>query len=287
MKPRPKRLDPNTVVLLKHVGIGVLVISVVALLLTGIWYGTRVQSLTITDVEASGGETIEHGEVEQSVQAVLDGKYLGFVPRRFAWFYPRQEVLDEVLKTERLYNVMIVREGLTKLHISYDEYVPHALWCAFETESCIFLDVNGYAFALAPKLSGGTFLRFITSGREAVIGEEVAEKKLYEYIQEIVQSLTERGWYVSYVEIDQVGDVFLKVVGGGELKVSVDETSEKTVENLFVVLSSEEFQHIKPGNFKYIDLRFGDKVFVNEELATSESAVTSSTTATTSEEVSQ
>lgn len=279
---RIRRLDPNTVVLLRQIGMGVVVISVVTLLLMGVWYGTRVPSLTITDVEATGGETINHGEVERSVQSVLDGEYLGFIPRRFAWFYPKQEVLNKVLEFERLHNVVIVRESGTKLRISYDEYVPHALWCQPEAEACIFLDVSGYAFAHAPKLSGGTFLRFITSGREAVIGDVVAEKKPYENIQEIVQLLAERGWYVSYIEIDQVGDVFLKVVGGGELKVSVEEVPEKTVENLFVVLSSEKFQHIKPGNFKYIDLRFGDKVFVNEELVVSDG-----TTATTSKDILQ
>lgn len=266
MKPqRYKRLDPNTVVLLKHIGIGVLVISIVVLLLTGVWYGTRLQSLTITEVIASGGETIKHEDVEQAVQGVLDGEYLGFVPRRFAWSYPEQSVFDKVSETERLHNVQVVREGGTKLRVTYDEYVPHALWCQADMEPCIFLDINGYAFAHAPKLSGGTFLRFVTFGRDAVIGATVAEKNTYEKVQELVHLLTERGWFISHVEIDQVGDVFLSVVGGGELKVNLEESPERTVENLSVVLSSDEFKHIQPGNFQYIDLRFGDKVFVNEE----------------------
>jgi len=37
-----------------------------------------------------------------------------------------------------------------------------------------------------------------------------------------------------------------------------------TVNNLNVVLTSDEFTDIQPGGFQYIDLRFGNKVFVNE-----------------------
>lgn len=267
MKPRRQRLDPNTVMLLKQIGIGVLVISVVALILTGVWYGTRISSLTITEIEASGGETIVHTEVEQSVQAVLEGEYLGFIPRRFAWFYPETEVYTKVSETERLHNVRVERERGTKLVITYDEYLPYALWCSEGKESCVFLDDQGYAFAHAPRLSGGSFLRFVTTGREASIGESMADEQVLETVLEIVRLLAEQQWFISYIEIDQVGDVFLKVVVGGELKVNTEEAPEKTVENLLVILASDEFKHIKPGNFQYIDLRFGDKVFVNEELA--------------------
>ena len=79
--------------------------------------------------------------------------------------------------------------------------------------------------------------------------------------------LAEHGWFVSHIEFDQVGDVFLGIVSGGELKVIAAEPPESIVENLLTILASDEFSHIKPGNFQYIDLRFGNKVFVNEEPA--------------------
>ena len=49
------------------------------------------------------------------------------------------------------------------------------------------------------------------------------------------------------------------------------------VENLLVVLASPEFSHLNPGNFSYIDLRFGEKVFVNEigEVPETETATSS------------
>jgi hypothetical protein len=47
-------------------------------------------------------------------------------------------------------------------------------------------------------------------------------------------------------------------------------------QNLKTILASEEFAHIAPGEFQYIDLRFGDKVFVRE--ANMDTSTTSSST---------
>ncbi|MBP6881144.1 MAG: hypothetical protein KBC35_00775 [Candidatus Pacebacteria bacterium] len=288
MRPRPKRLDPNTIVLLKQIGIGVMAISVVALVLTGIWYGTRISSLTITEVEASGGETIDHTEVETLARGVLDGEYVGFVPRRFAWLYPEAEVYTKVSAIERIYNVTLSLESGTKLHITYDEYVPYALWCSSDgEESCVFVNDDGYAFAHAPKLSGGSFLRFVTTGREAVVGETLAENQILDTSRTLVRLLADQNWFISHVEIDQVGDVFLNIVGGGELKINTKESPERTIENLLVILASEEFKHLQPGNFQYVDLRFGEKVFVNEELLMADTDTIASTTSATSTEESE
>jgi hypothetical protein len=266
MKTRRKRLDPNTVVLLKQIGIGAVAIGCVALLITAIWYGTRVSKLTISTVEVSGGETIQLEVVEQLVQATLDGEYLGLVPRRFAWLYPKTEILTAVQQINRIHNIKIERVDGNQLSIGFDEYVPAALWClSVEQSDCLFLDQSGYAFADAPQLSGGALLRFVTIGREAVVGQSMVEAEGLEVLQRLVALLAEQGWFVSHVELDQVGDAFLKIVSGGELKVAVGVAPEVTVENLLVVLASPEFVHLKPGNFQYIDLRFGNKVFVNEE----------------------
>ncbi len=73
------------------------------------------------------------------------------------------------------------------------------------------------------------------------------------------------------------------MVGGSELKTVASKDAQETIDNLLVVLASEEFAHLKPGNFQYIDLRFGNKVFVNEELAVPEEEAASEEVATTTE----
>jgi hypothetical protein len=73
------------------------------------------------------------------------------------------------------------------------------------------------------------------------------------------------GWYVRLVEVDAVRDAFFTIAGGGEIKATLNESPARTIENLNTILRSEEFSDLEPGNFQYIDLRFGTKVFVNEE----------------------
>jgi hypothetical protein len=286
MRPRPRRLDPNTVVLLKHIGIGVIVISAVALIVTGVWYGTRLSVFTISNITASGGETIAKEIVAEKVNSTLEGTYLGLVPRRFSLLYPKQEVLEALQTIERIKDVVITKTDNTTLTVTYGEYLPHGLWCqSAPIERCVFLDEHGFAFGQAPTLTGGSFLRVLTIGREVAVGKPVMDESTYLAVQELVDLLAARQWYVAQVEIDHVEDVFFQLVGGGELKIRLEDSPQQIVDNLFVVLTAEEFTHLSPGNFQYIDLRFGEKVFVNEETPQLETgnANTSTTTAGTLE----
>ena len=80
-----------------------------------------------------------------------------------------------------------------------------------------------------------------------------------------MKAFSDAKWEVTKVEIDSAGDAYMTIVGGGEFKVSLKQPAKETVDNLLTVLGSEQFAHLTPGNFDYIDLRFGSKVFVNEE----------------------
>ncbi len=274
MKKQRRRLDPNTVVLLKQIGIGLLALSVVALLITAIWHGTRLAGVTINKIVVEGGETVDHGVVTAVAEDALNGEYLGLIPKRFAWLYPKTALIEALDQLDRVHNVVVERVSGTEINIAFDEYVPRALWCAsVQGDKCLFLDKEGYAFAEAPTLSGGSFVRFVISGTEPQLDTVVASgtsAQPFETSLTLVTLLADQSWHVSHVELDQVGDAFLKVVDGGEFKVSLNDDPTKTVENLLVVLASEEFAHLAPGNFQYIDLRFGNKVFVNEEIAAPE-----------------
>jgi hypothetical protein len=84
------------------------------------------------------------------------------------------------------------------------------------------------------------------------------------YLRTLEQLLEQTDWSVAALEMDIMEDVFVQLIPASELKVSSDLTPERVVENLQLVLSSPQYTHLKPGNFEYIDLRFGNRVFVNE-----------------------
>lgn len=266
MKKRQNRsMNPSTILVVRQVIIGSLITAFLGLLISSVWFLTRIDALTITEVAVTGGETISHEEVEKIVRTNIEGTYLKIIPRSFSFMYPHKKIMEAVNEVERIKNLTIIRSGGTKLVVEFDEYIPNALWCKESaSEGCFFLDENGYSFAAAPSLSGGSFLRFVAIGKDPTQATQPFLEEEYKKIQELKTLFAQSNWYISKAEIDVAGDAFLTLVEGGEFKVSLKQSAKETVDNLLTVLGSEKFIHIKPGNFEYVDLRFGSKVFVNE-----------------------
>lgn len=250
---------------MRQIIIGLMIAAFFSMLIISVWYGTRVHAFTLSTVTVSGGETIQHSEVEGVVKSKLEGSYMKIIPRTFAFTYPKQEIEQAVRDIDRVKSMKIVRLGGTELKVEFDEYVPHALWCKDnQSEGCYFLDDAGYSFSAAPTLVGGSFLRFVSIGKDPAEHTQAFNEEEYRTIHELTRLFAEAKWFVSKAEVDTAGDAFLTIVDGGEFKVSLKQPANETVSNLLTVLGSENFAHIKPGNFEYVDLRFGSKVFVNE-----------------------
>jgi hypothetical protein len=220
--------------------------------------------------------------VKAAVEQVLEGEYASFIPRRFTWLYPESEVYAAVTNIKRVKNPQIIKESGRELHIVFEEYYPHALWCVSrESSECYFIDEYGYAFVKAPSLTGGAYPRFHTIGTEASERTTMLPIEDLRMIEKLRESISaELKLPVAFVETDIVRDVFFSIAGGGEIKATLRMSPEETLSNLVAILNSEEFSDIAPGSFQYIDLRFGNKVFVNEETAT-----TATSTATSTDEV--
>jgi cell division septal protein FtsQ len=282
---RKRALDPHTKLIIKQCLIGFVVLAVLALTLTGIWYGTRITALTIDTVEVEGGETISHTLVQETVERGLDGMHARFIPYRFAWLYPETALVESVRSIPRVKDPQIERAGRTLL-VTFDEYEPYALWCVDRSEaSCWFIDDVGYAFTPAPKLTGGALLRFNTIGSEPEAGKTFLTPQDLATVMTFVSGIEAGfGFSVEAVETDSVGDAFFILAQGGELKVTLKAPIAETLSNLQAILASPEFADLTPGKFQYIDLRFGSKVFVNEEMGVATTSQ-ATTTATTSERV--
>ncbi len=277
-KKRRRPLNPRTRLLLRQIVIGTGLCVCIAVIITGIWFGTRLTFFTIATVTVDGGETINHDEVRAKVEEQLQGEYLGLVPRRFVWLYPQEAITTAVQSIPRLKEPMVERDG-TIVSVTFTEYIPHALWCDDKTsEHCLFIDDAGFAFAEAPQLSGGAFPRFHVIGSTPVLKTFMlpsADLVAIETLREQVSDTLDLP--ILYVETDIMRDVFMGVAGGGEIKATLRMSPLETFDNLQTVLSSPAFKNLAPGNFQYIDLRFGNKVFVNEELPTVATTSASST----------
>lgn len=280
-KPARRILDPSKRMLLRQLIIGLSLFAVLGLIITGIWYGTRIDSLTIQTINVSGGETISAEAVTAVIAPTLEGNYAGLIPRRFALWYPVDDVYAALATVPRLKDPMVTRTNGTTIVVTYDEYVPFALWCVDRSsDTCLFVDATGYAFSVAPKLKGGALIRYRTLGADPVVGERLATPAELTTMTDFIRLVsTELAFEIESVETDSAGDVFYILAEGGEFKAALRTPAPEVFDNLRTILAAPEFSDIKPGNFQYIDLRFGSKVFVNEELPTmASSTATSSAT---------
>ena len=283
---RKTPINPATLLLVKQFLFGLALFAVISLIITSLWHLSRLNAFTIDEVQVSGGKTIDTALVKKTVETVLEGTYLGLIPRRFVYFYPEANVLQAVENLDRIKDVSITQPNNKTLNVIYDEYVPEALWCNAEDEeaNCLFLDETGYAFGVAPNLVGGSFIRYYLLGSAPEKDTRPFTEADYKATRFFSNSLAETLWYVDTIEIDAVRDVFYTLASGGEIKATLTEDGNKTFSYLSTIRQSEEFAHLVPGGFQYIDLRFGTKVFVNEEklidpllIATSTEAVSTST----------
>jgi hypothetical protein len=279
-------LSPNVLVALRQIAIGVGVLLGLAFLVAAVYYITRLPVFTITTITAAGGESIDPKVVAERAGAVLEGAYGALIPKRFFLFYPRDAMVAAVEGVERIRDVVVERSGLTTLEISYGEHHPFALWCAdrsaergTSSDACLFVNEDGYAFAAAPELSGGSLVRYVHNAVTPAVATSVLPVNDFWQTVTLTTLLETDGMFVSAVVIDAVGDVYYGLSTGGELRATL--TSEPTVvaENLRVIFGSSEFAHLRDTDFHYIDLRFGNKVYVSETdislTATSSSATSS------------
>jgi cell division septal protein FtsQ len=253
--------------------------------MAGTWYMTRLPTFAISEVEVTGGEVITPAQIREVVEGELIGEYLRIIPHRFAYLYPHDAMVHAILDIPHVASVTVTRVNRQTLRVEFKEYLPYALWCHSREDNapCYFVSDSGFAFAPAPLLQGGTLVRHIVEGRETLEKTELfnAEelKRIHNFIDELNQKLDLR---ISEVVHTKEGDLQFFIHGGGSVLVADTEAFEAVFQNLESVLSSKEFKHLKPGNFQYIDLRFGNKVFVNEEMSEPGSTTTPITVETAS-----
>lgn len=274
-------------VLLRQIFWGIVSILLVSGIGYGIWYFTHLPSLNISEVVVSGGETLPHDEIQLVTEDELIGDYVRLIPKSFVWTYPEESISDSLYEIDRVKDVDIQRDN-QQLSVHFEEYQPVALWCSPDDLDCVFLDSAGYAFAEAPKLEGSAFVRYSEVGRQPTKRTVGFPAEFIQNTNEfIVRAYDQLGFNIIAVEKTGLEEMIYHVAGGGEIKVSTRVSTEETLANLATILSSSEFSHLSPGNFQYVDLRYGDKVFVNETISENTETTTSTSDADVVEDMSQ
>lgn len=272
-KTRKKRI------LWQRVGYVAMSLTGACLLYMGVFYTVRAPFLLLKDVVVEGTETVSIEEIKQQAEDRLRGSYFGFVPHRFSFFIPTKSIEQSILAMPRIASAAFSVEN-NALVITVKERSPDVLWCANNaaTSTCLYVAKDGVAYEAAPMLSGSTLMRFVVSSTSPSVGATLLSEHDRSLLIEIARIIEKRHHFqVARIEYTADKDAVLYLSRGGRLLLSTDGNLEDTYSNLASVLTSEKYSSLAPGHFEYLDLRFGNKIFLEKQVpvATSTASTTS------------
>ena len=260
----------NSTKILWKIFVGGSTALVAGVLFFTIWHVTRLPSFTIAKTNVEGLESLAEVEIKKKVDESLSGTYWGVIPKRFLYLYPAESLSAVLLTIDRVSNATVHTEQ-NALVVSISEHRPTALWCKAGTkgapaDGCFYTNDKGIAYELAPLLIGGTMPRFYIEGKEPKKDEVMLPPVLLKELTALSKSL-ERMFDLKVQDftIHEVNDVTLSLSTGAEIKIDTLDSIEQIFSNISSILNAKEFEDLKTGEFEYIDLRFGNKIFVEKE----------------------
>jgi hypothetical protein len=249
------------------VGLGILVILTV-----GCIFLLRSTSMQIDTVIVSGNRILGEGELVGVVKNVTGGKYVYLIPKTSSIFYPKKDIIQGLLAySARIKSVSVAKEGLKKSIITISERQPLYVWCestASPEKSCLYIDVDGIAFAFAPSLAPGIVFEFYNNdaNKKAEIGNQVIRPEDMAFINTFRSNVaTSTPLSPSMASVLPFNDYEIKTKEGPTLLFSKEEDPTKiaaALNTFFISTPAKEAGFIEhPDLLDKIDLRFGQKIF--------------------------
>lgn len=241
--------------------------------------------LTVTTVTVSGAEAAEADAIVKKAQQTLEGSFFFIIPRASAVFFPKSHLRAAVQEAmPRLGTVEIHRTGLRSVELSVNNRTPAALWCgdvmpdiaelagtsgdSFNTR-CYFIDEHGYVFEHAFGVTGTVYPRFWGAidrgnpeGSVFVSTDEFA--RLLSLMHEIS---TDGEMPLGLLLVDEE-EMELYLSGGTKILLLRSGDLMATIERITALQNSGIVGEGEP--VEYIDLRFGDRVYLKRHGASAE-----------------
>lgn len=225
-------------------------------LLYAVHLASYLSRISIQRVDVTGAKDIDPSLIESYIFSKLDNGSYQFISRKNIFFYPQAEIEREVLAYfPRLESISVsLSEAFSNtLRIEVKERGEYALWCSHQ---CYSMDSEGFVFALQSGTSTAGIFRGGIEGDP--IGKRFIPGKLPSALA-LLKALSQAGF--SAKELAVVGeDMIITLTRGFMLKTTFGQSPMNIVQNLRLLLSSEELRG-RESQVEYIDLRFGDRVY--------------------------
>lgn len=261
--------------LLRSAGVALCVLFIGGL---GAW-ALHQDAVRIHRVSVEGNAVIASSTLSSIVSKSLAGSYAFLVPKDTVLFYPRKEIVAQVLSSyPRLETAEAKTEHFDTLVLSVKERASKFVWCgssAADKEAdpvpmCYFADDSGYIFDRAPSFSNPVFFEVesplvnefgaLRSGNP--IGNFILSKESLKKIAVFKDRLSVAGIETRALRVLPGEDYELRIKTGGKIIFNGKQNFDIVLENLSAALGVSDLNKAIDGaSLQYIDLRFGNKVF--------------------------
>lgn len=218
----------------------------------------------ISHISFSGNRAVSSKDMRAVIDPHLEGYYGHLFSKRNAFIYQHdaieQAIADAFVKIK---TVDVELDGLRTLDISVTEREPAALWCApASTRSCYFVDSAGLTFAVAPRMSGGSFVVYEKDLPLNPLGQQLTDETHFRELQEAVTYMMTLGlkprrvvWNEAFLD---VAVMVQTATGDVQTHIYIPEQGpyNESLTNLASILQGFDFTGVE-----YIDVRFENKVF--------------------------
>ena len=211
-------------------------------------------------VEVSGASEYNILQIEKSVEKIMQGEILLFIPRTSVFFYPQSEIMEKIKKDFPALSNISIKTSLTgSLEIEVTERKPAALWCSTSHE-CFFIDSSGFIFDRGFE-SG--FLKYSGIIKGDPINKTFGDNGFFSKLRNFVDTLRSYGFDMDSVDVLASDDAQIILSSGSSIKFNPAEINKpELAENLrlFTDNLKKSNNGVLP-EFQYIDARYGNKIF--------------------------
>lgn len=237
-------------------------------LLVSVFLGARtflnLDFLAINSIRIVGAEKNSADEVKSIVVSELSGKWFGIIPKNNFLFMGKSEIANAIRQAfPNVANVKTTLASVGSLAILIEERVPYAKWCEILVSNgdCLMIDDNGFAFEKTVRsVSASTTALTIFTLAKPRYSADIFEKEKFVKLRQFIDLFKSSGFeIVSVTEKDT--DYFIKLDDSSEVRVKSEDVPDDITRKLFSIKTDLQKEG-KVGSVEYIDLRYGNKVYV-------------------------
>lgn len=236
---------------------------------------TRLEQLQIRDVHVEGSQSVSTEEVSTAAHDLLDGYYIGLIPRSNLFFYPKREMERVfIVKYPRLSDVKLSRTGRT-VTVTFVERAPVAIVCDGSSDAsadtCFFSDDTGYLLAKAPNFSGSSDLSGslyhmirVEQSRVEVGSVPITPTLLVDILRFTDGLVTRLNLPVRSITLRADGDIVVDTEANTDIFLRSTDSLDTALRNLTLFLDETRLRARAKKTvavFSQIDLRYGNAVY--------------------------